>query len=68
MYLTIVWVTMYFLSPFTVWIEEPVIDTLESTSFPIEQVDFPTVTLCPKSSNTDRWGPVIKIFDNIKMT
>ena len=38
-------------------------DVLDSSTFPIEEVDFPTVTFCPKSSNSDRWGPVMKIFD-----
>ena len=41
----------------------PVIDTLESTFYPIEKVEFPTVTLCPKSSNSDRWRAVTKLFD-----
>ena len=47
-----------------VWVEEtPVIDVLETTSFPIENVNFPTVTLCPASSNSDRWGATIKFID-----
>ena len=47
-----------------VWInDEPVIDILESTFYPIEKVEFPTVTLCPKSSNSDRWRAVTKLFD-----
>ena len=40
---------------------------LDSTTFPIDEVEFPTVTLCPKSSNTNRWGPVIKVLDYIKV-
>ena len=49
---------------FLVWVEEtPVIDVLETTSFPIEDVEFPTVTLCPASSNSDRWGATIKFID-----
>ena len=48
----------------SVWVEEtPVIDVLETTSFPIENVNFPTVTLCPASSNSDRWGATIKFID-----
>ena len=50
------------------WINEPVIDILETTSYPIEKVDFPTVTICPASSNSDRWGPVIKLFDYLNGT
>ena len=51
-----------------VWLENPGINIVASTTFPIEKVQFPTVTLCPKDSNPDRWGPTIKIFDNIKLT
>ena len=48
------------------WIEEkPVIDILETTSFPIEKVEFPTVTICPASSNSERWGAVFKAFDHL---
>ena len=52
----------------TVWIEDPVMTILDSTTFPIEEVEFPTVTLCPQSSNTNRWGPVIKVLDYMKVT
>ena len=52
---------------FIVWIKEPVIDILDSTTFPIDKVEFPTVTLCPQSLNTNRWGPVIKVLDYIKV-
>ena len=48
-------------------IEEPVIEILDSTSYPIEEVAFPTVTLCPKSGNSDRWGAPIKVFDNMEV-
>ena len=30
---------------------------------PIEELTFPTVTLCPKQPDPDRWGPAIKLFD-----
>ena len=48
------------------WEENLTISTSESMNHPIELVNFPTVTLCPKSSNPDRWGPTIKVFDNLK--
>ena len=44
------------------------IDILETTSFPIENVEFPTVTICPSSLNSDRWGPTIKLFDYLNTT
>ena len=50
-----------------VWIEEPVIDVLDSTSFPIEKVEFPTITICQKSPNSERWGPFIKVFDHMNV-
>ena len=46
-----------------VWLENPGINIVASTTFPIEQVQFPTVTLCQKNNNPDRWGSAIKIFD-----
>ena len=52
---------------FIVWIEEPTMEILESTSYSVGNVDFPTVTLCSKSSNPDRWGPVMKIFDHLNV-
>ena len=50
------------------WIEDnAVIDILETASFPIEKVEFPTVTLCPDSPNSDRWGATIKFFDYLNV-
>ena len=40
---------------------------LETTTYPIEELNFPTITLCKKDSNPDRWGPAIKVFDHLKM-
>ena len=37
----------------SIWSESdgnPIITTLETTSFPIEDIDFPAVTLCPQGS------------------
>ena len=42
-------------------------EILESTSYSVANVDFPTVSVCPKSSNPDRWGPVMKIFDHLNV-
>ena len=50
------------------WIEDnAVIDILETASFPIEKVEFPTVTLCPDSPNSDRMGATIKFFDYLNV-
>ena len=40
---------------------------LETLTYPIEELPFPTVTVCPRDSNPDRWGPTIKLFDFVKM-
>ena len=40
---------------------------VESPVHPLETVDFPTVTLCPTSTNPDRWGFAIKLFDFLKI-
>jgi hypothetical protein len=35
-------------------------------TYPIEELTFPTVTLCPQDTNPDRWGATIKILDYVK--
>ena len=35
------------------WVDEPVVTTLETISLPVEQIDFPAVTLCPQGSTED---------------
>ena len=52
--------------PFTAWNENPTITIIETMAYPIEKVIFPTVTICPQTSNPDRWGPTIKIFDHFQ--
>jgi hypothetical protein len=46
---------------FIAWDEFPT--TSKTLVYPIQKAEFPTVTLCPKNNNPDRWGPAIKIFD-----
>ena len=36
-------------------------------SYPLEKVDFPTVTLCPVSPDSDRWGLAVKLFDYLEV-
>ena len=33
-------------------------------SYPLEKIDFPTVTLSP---DPDRWGLAVKLFDNMEV-
>ena len=35
------------------WVDDPVLTTLETISLPVEQIDFPAVTLCPQGSTED---------------
>ena len=51
---------------FVAWDTDPV--KSKTLVEPIKDVMFPTVTLCPKNSNPDRWGPTIKIFDHLNLT
>ena len=46
------------------WIENPIKSKV--LTFPINKILFPTVTLCPRDSRPDRWGSVIKIFDQME--
>ena len=46
-----------------VWKDEPVMGILDSISHPIDEVEFPTVTLCPKTLSSDRFGALLKAFD-----
>ena len=51
---------------FSEWEENPTMATIESMTSPIETMMFPTITLCPKNPNPDRWGPTMKLFDYMK--
>ena len=48
------------------WAEKPTITEIESLISPVEDLKFPTVTLCPENPNPDRWGSAIKLFDHMK--
>ena len=51
---------------FSAWSKNPTLTIIETMTYPIEQVPFPAVTLCPQNPNIDRWEPTIKIFDYLK--
>ena len=40
------------------WVDDPVVTTLSTISLPVEEIDFPAVTLCPQGSTED-------IIDNV---
>ena len=48
------------------WEENPTTTSIESVTSPIEDLAFPTITICPTNPNPDRWGPAIRIFDYMK--
>jgi hypothetical protein len=45
------------------WYENPIKSVV--TTFPIDKIVFPTITMCPQDSRPDCWGSVIKIFDEL---
>ena len=51
---------------FVAWYTDPV--KSKTLVVPIKNVAFPTVTICPKNSSPDRWGPVIKFLDHLNTT
>ena len=50
---------------FPVWYDSPTVTVLDTMTYPIEELTFPTVTVCPQNSNPDRWGATIKAFDHL---
>ena len=55
---------LYIQFNFAGWYENPIKSVV--LTFPINKILFPTVTLCPRDSRPDRWGSVIKIFDQME--
>ena len=48
----------------TQWSDNPVITTLETISAPINDIQFPTVTVCDQKP-ADNWGPIEKVFNSL---
>ena len=66
LYYRFIAVELKFALNFSVWYESPTITILETMTYPIEELTFPSVTVCPKHSSPDRWGVAIKLFDYMK--
>ena len=49
---------------FTQWAEYPVITTLETISAPIDEIQFPTVTVCDQKP-PNNWGPLEKVLNSL---
>ena len=50
------------------WESKQTITTLESIATPIQNIQFPTVTVCPhENSEPDNWAFLEKIFDSIQL-
>ena len=46
------------------WRENPVLTTLDTIVAPIEDIQFPTVTVCPdESQKPDNWAPIETILN-----
>ena len=49
---------------FTQWSQDPVITTLETISAPIDEIQFPTVTVCDQKP-ADNWGSIEKVLNSL---
>ena len=45
------------------WDEFPTIS--KTLVHPVTMAEFPTITICKKDNNPDRWGPAIKILNHL---
>ena len=50
---------------FVAWSTHPVAS--KTVVISIKDVVFPTVSICPRNSNPDRWGPVMKVLDHLEL-
>ena len=41
------------------WQDNPVITTLDTVAFPIEEIEFPSITICPQGSLEEIWDSVL---------
>jgi len=48
------------------WQTNPVLITLQTTDLPIENVPFPTVTICPEKNEPSCFEIIAKIFDYVE--
>ena len=60
---TLVHLALYLQFKLAGWYENPIKSVV--LTFPIEDIVFPTITMCPEDSRPDRWGSVIKLFDQL---
>lgn len=50
------------------WKANPVITTIDSTFFPVEEIPFPAIAVCSENENindAERWGMVMAILDSL---
>ena len=48
------------------WKTNPVLISIEDTDYPIENIPFPTVTICPEKNEPSCFEIVAKIFDFVE--
>jgi len=51
---------------FSDWIDNPTVILVETTDHPIDQIPFPSVTICQKDNNPNRLNLIEKMFNFIK--
>ena len=50
------------------WQEEPTITTVSTFSYPVTDMQFPTVTICPEEMDIDKWGFMRSLLNEIDYT
>jgi hypothetical protein len=51
---------------FPEWYSNPAIITVETTDYPIENIPFPTITLCRQDNDLNRFQLIANILDRFK--
>ena len=51
----------------TDWQEKPISIEVETTSHPITEVEFPTVTICPQDPDPNKWTLVMKALNQLDL-
>ena len=57
------WIAIF---PFSEWQTNPYLITLETTDYPVENIPFPAVTICPEKNEPGCFEIVTKIFDFVE--
>ena len=48
------------------WNSNPVLITIQTTDYPIENIPFPAITICPEKNEPSCFEIVAKMFDYVE--